>query len=156
MTLVPIAPALEFICEVKAAVRAPVVVGQTPGGLRRIVEIVEGSFEGPLLRGTILPGGADWQILRTDGVAELHAHYVLKTDDGVLIQVRNRGLRHGPEAVLRRIAEGERVDPVEYYFRAAPVFDAPEGRYEWLNRSVFVATAARYAESVVVRIFRVG
>ena len=148
------APELEFVCEIRAAVTAPVEVGRTPVGFRRIVDIVEGVVEGPLLRGTILPGGADWQILRSDGVAELQAHYVLKTDDGVLIQVRNRGLRHGPEEVLRRIAGGGPVDPSEYYFRAAPVFEAPEGRYDWLNRSVFVATAERQARLVIVRVFR--
>jgi Protein of unknown function (DUF3237) len=148
-------PALEFLCEIKAVLAPPVEVGPTPSGLRRIVDIAEGSFEGPLLRGTILPGGADWQILRTDGVAELRAHYVLKTDDGVLIPVRNRGLRHGPEEVLRRIAAGDNVDPSEYYFRTTPVFEAPAGRYEWLNRNVFVATAARYAGSVAIRVFRV-
>ena len=149
------APALEFVCEIRAMVKAPVEVGRMPGGLRRIVDIAEGTFEGPLLRGTILAGGADWQILRDDGVAELHAHYVLKTEDGVLIQVRNRGLRHGPEEVLRRIAAGESVDPAEYYFRAVPVFEAPQGPYEWLNRNVFVAAAERYAANVVVRVFRV-
>ncbi len=150
-----IPPVLEFLCEVRAVVKPPVEVGHTPSGLRRIVDIVEGTFEGPLLRGTILPGGADWQILRADGVAELQAHYILKTDDGVLIQVRNRGLRHGPEEVLRRIAEGGHVDPSEYYFRATPVFEAPAGKYEWLNLSVFTATATRHAASVLVTIFRV-
>ena len=149
------APELAFVCEIRAAVTDPVEVGRTPAGLRRIVDISEGTFEGPLMRGTILPGGADWQILRSDGLAELQAHYVLKTDDGVLIQVRNRGLRHGPEEVLRRIAAGDHVDPAEYYFRAAPVFEAPEGRYDWLNRSVFVATAERQARFVIVRVFRV-
>ncbi len=148
-------PELEFVCEVNARVAAPMVVGPTPAGLRRIVDIVEGSFAGPLLRGTILPCGSDWQILRPDGVAELHAHYVLQTHDGVLIQVRNRGLRHGSEEVLRRIAEGGHVDPSEYYFRTSPVFEAPSGPYEWLNRSIFVATAERASLSVTVRIFRV-
>lgn len=148
-------PELEFVCEIRAAVAAPVEVGRTPAGLRRIVQIVEGSFEGPLLRGTILPGGADWQILRGDGVVELHAHYVLNTDDGVLIQVRNRGFRHGPEEVLRRINEGRHVDPSEYYFRTTPVFEAPAGRYEWLNRNIFVATAEREPARVIVRVFRV-
>jgi Protein of unknown function (DUF3237) len=149
------APELEYICELTAVVGAPVEVGPTPAGLRRIVNIIEGRFQGPLLRGTILAGGADWQIIRTDGVAELHAHYVLQTDDGVLIQVRNRGLRHGPMEVLKRIAEGGRVDPSEYYFRTTPVFEAPAGRYEWLNRSVFAATAERHADRVIARIFRV-
>jgi hypothetical protein len=148
-------PSLEFLFELKAVLNVPAEVGRTPSGLRRIVEIADGSFEGPRMRGTILPGGADWQILRSDGVAELQAHYVLKTEDGILIQVRNRGLRHGPAEVLKRIAEGESVDPSEYYFRTTPVFEAPEGRYEWLNQSVFIATAARYASSVVVRVFRV-
>jgi hypothetical protein len=148
-------PELEFVCELKAALARPIEVGATPSGVRRIVAIADGSFQGPLLRGTILPGGADWQIIRTDGVAELQAHYVLKTDDGILIQVRNRGLRHGPEEVLKRIAEGAGVDPSEYYFRTTPVFEAPAGRYEWLNRSVFVATAARHAFAVAVQIFRV-
>jgi hypothetical protein len=148
-------PELEFVCELRAALARPIEVGATPSGLRRIVNIVDGSFEGPLLCGTILAGGADWQIIRSDGVAELQAHYALETDDGVLIQVRNRGLRHGPEEVLKRIAEGAAVDPSEYYFRTTPVFEAPAGRYEWLNRSVFIATAARHADSVAVRIFRV-
>jgi len=148
-------PELEFVFEIRAAVASPVEVGTTPSGLRRIVDILEGSFEGPRMRGTILPGGADWQILRTDGVAELHAHYVLKTHDGVLIQVRNRGLRHGPQEVMRRIAEGEHVDPAEYYFRTTPVFEAPDGPYEWLNRNIFVATAQREAAKVTVTIFRV-
>lgn len=149
-------PEIEFICEVRARVAAPMVVGHTPCGLRRIVEILDGTFEGPSLRGTILPGGADWQILRTDGVAELHAHYVLQTHDGVLIQVENRGLRHGPEEVLRRIAEGGHADPSEYYFRTTPVFEAPAGPYEWLNRNIFVATAMRGATTVTVQIFRVS
>lgn len=148
-------PALEFVCEIRAVVDPPIDVGPVAGGFRRIVDIKEGAFEGPLLRGTILPGGADWQILRSDGVAELHAHYVLKTDDGVLIQVRNRGLRHGPAAVLQRIAAGDAVDPAEYYFRAAPLFEAPEGRYDWLNRGIFVATAERQQLLVIVRVFLV-
>jgi hypothetical protein len=148
-------PELEFVCEIRAAVAAPVEVGRTPAGLRRIVDIAGGEFEGPLVRGTILAGGADWQILRDDGLAELHAHYVLKTDDGVLIQVRNRGLRHGPPEVMRRVAAGQHVDPSEYYFRTVPVFEAPQGAYEWLNRSVFVATAEREAARVIVRVFRV-
>ncbi len=148
-------PALEFTCELNATLAAAIEIGHTPAGLRRIVTLTGGTFEGPLLRGTILPGGVDWQIFRGDGVAELDAHYVLKTDDGVLIRVRNCGLRHGPAEVLKRIAEGANVDPSEYYFRTTPEFEAPAGPYEWLNRSVFTATAHRKAGSVMVGIFRV-
>lgn len=148
-------PELEFVCEVQARVAAPVLVGPTPAGLRRVVDILEGSFDGPLLRGAILPGGADWQIVRPDGVVELHARYLLRTHDGVLVQVNNRGLRHGPEEVLRRIAEGGHADPGEYYFRTTPVFEAPSGPYEWLNRNIFVATAVRASLGVTVRIFRI-
>ena len=102
-----------------------------------------------------MPGGADWQMIRPDGVAAIEARYILKTDDDLLIPVVNRGLRHGPEDVMRRLAAGENVDPDTYYFRTAPVFEAPAGRYEWLNRSIFIGSGARYPESVHIRIYRV-
>ena len=109
----------------------------------------------PSLPGVIVPGGADWQVLRNDGVSELEELYLLRTDDGVLIQVRNRGLRHGPEAVLQRLFAGEPVDPAEYYFRAVPSFAAPAGAYEWLNRSIFLCSGARQASSIQLWMYRV-
>jgi hypothetical protein len=149
-------PTLEFLLELKCSLAPAVELGQTPAGLRRVVDIVSGEFAGPLLRGTLLPGGADWQVVRPDGVTELLAHYILRTDDGVLIQVRNRGLRHGSSEVMRRMAKGEIVDDSEYYCRTTPEFEAPEGRYEWLNKSVFTASGARYPESITLRYFRVA
>jgi hypothetical protein len=104
----------------------------------------------------MLRGGADWQVVRSDGVAELHALYVLQTDDGVRIQVENHGLRHGPEAVMRRLAAGEEVDPSEYYFRAAPRFSAPAGKYEWLNRSLFLCTGTRAPLGIHLWFYRVA
>jgi hypothetical protein len=151
----PMIPSLELVLNLKCNLLEAIEVGLTPSGLRRVVDILDGVFEGPLLRGTVLPGGADWQVLRHDDVTELQAHYMLRTDDGVLIQVRNRGLRHGPQEVLRRIAEGAPVDPAEYYCRTTPVFEAPAGRYEWLNRSVFTATAARHSRAIEIAMFRV-
>jgi antitoxin (DNA-binding transcriptional repressor) of toxin-antitoxin stability system len=148
-------PELEFVYELNANLAPTVTLGQTPTGLRRIVDILDGAFAGPRLRGTIRPGGADWQIVRPDQVTELHAHYILQTDDGVLIQVNVRGLRNGPAEVLRRIANGESVDPGEYYFRIAPVFEAPAGPYEWLNRSLFVGRGERSANGVRLIVFRV-
>ena len=97
-------------------------LGNTPHGHRRIIPITGGSFEGPAIKGTVEPGGADWQIIRADNVAELNAQYTLKTDDGALIYITNKGYRHGPPAVLQRLAKGEAVDPKEYYFRAVPFF----------------------------------
>ena len=148
-------PELEFVYHLEADLAPIVTLGDTPAGIRRLVDILTGTFEGPHIRGTIRPGGADWQIVRPDAVTELHAHYILKTDDGVLIQVRVRGLRRGPAEVLRRVAAGESVSPSEYYFRIAPVFEAPAGRYDWLNRSVFVGHGERFANGVRLTVFRV-
>jgi hypothetical protein len=148
-------PGLELIFSATAALDPPLVVGATPQGARRVVPIAGGQFEGPALRGAILPGGADWQFTRADGVTELEALYLLRTDDGVLIQARNRGLRHGPEAVMRRLAAGESVDEGEYYFRAAPSFSAPQGKYDWLNRNLFLCAGARLAAAVQLRFYRV-
>ncbi len=99
------------------------VVGDGPHGLRRIIAIEGGTFTGPRLSGKVLPGGADWQVIRPDGVAEIEARYTLETDDGALIYVRNPGIRTAPKAVMDRLARGERCDPSEYYFRTCPVFE---------------------------------
>lgn len=148
-------PELEFVFEAGGRVAPPEVIGETPTGFRRFIPILEGPFEGPNIRGVVMPGATDWQTLRADGVTEFDAIYALKTDDGVIVQVRNRGLRHGPDEVMARLAAGEDVEPGSYYFRTAPVFSAPKGRYDWLNRSLFICTGARYAESVRLWFYRV-
>ena len=145
----------ELVFEARVSVAPPLELGETPRGRRRVIHITGGTVSGPRLSGTIIPGGADWQIIRSDGVTELTALYEIKTDDGVLIHVTNRGLRHGPEAVMQRLARGEAVDPAEYYFRTVPVFEAPTGRYDWLNRAVFVGSGARSASEVHLAVFRV-
>src|SRR5690606_16186030 len=129
----------EFAFEAHVTVQTPLVIGEGSYGLRRVVPITGGTFEGPRLRGRVVPGGADWQLVRPDGVLSIEAIYTLETDDGVLIMVTNRGMRHGPPEVIDRLARGERVDPSEYYFRTVAEFEAPVGsRYEWLNQSIFV------------------
>lgn len=148
-------PALEFLCEVVATLAPPHEVGTTPYGRRRVIPITGGMFEGPKLRGAVVPGGADWQIIRPDGVAELTALYELKTDDGVLIHVTHKGLRHGPDEVIQRVMRGETVDPTSYYFRGTPMLEAPVGKYDWLNRCVLVSSGARYAAEVRIRFFQV-
>ncbi len=146
-------PGMEFAFEATVTVAAPLEIGDTPQGRRRVIHITGGRFAGPRLKGIVVPGGADWQVIRPDGVTELTALYELKTDDGTLIHVTNRGLRRGPAEVMQRLARGESVDPESYYFRTVPVFEAPSGTHDWLNRSIFVATGARSASEVRVRVF---
>ncbi len=151
-----IKPDLEFVYEATGKLGPPVPIGETADGTRRIIPIFEGgSVEGPLIRGQLMGNAADWQLTRPDGVTVADAIYALKTDDGVIIQIRNKGLRHGPPDVMARLAAGEEVDPADYYFRTIPEFIAPLGRYDWLNRSVFVCSAARYAQSIKLWVWRV-
>jgi hypothetical protein len=146
----PSAPRLEFAFEARAEVGEPIALGLTPRGDRRMVPIVGGSFEGPSLCGRILPGGADWQVLRPDGVTELHAVYILETDSGARIQVTNRGLRHGPPDVMERLRAGQPVDASQYYFRATPEFETAAPELSWMNRAVFIVTGERHPASVVL------
>ena len=133
----------------------PQELGDTPQGRRRIIGITGGRFRGERLAGRVLPGGADWQVIRSDGVADLDARYTLETEDGALIYVRNRGLRHGPAEVIKRLAAGEAVDPKTYYMRTTPSFETGDARYSWLNRMVCVATGARRAAAVELEVFEI-
>jgi hypothetical protein len=151
-----IKPGLEFVYEASGSLGAPIPIGATPDGTRRIIPIIEGGLvEGPLIRGTLLGNAADWQLTRADGVTVADAHYALRTDDGVVIQIRNRGLRHGPPDVMQRLVSGVEVDPSEYYFRTVPEFTAPAGRYDWLNRSIFLCAGARYPSDIKLWVWRV-
>jgi hypothetical protein len=129
--------------------------GATPAGRRRVIPITGGRFSGERLSGRVLPGGADWQVIRADGVADLDARYTLETADGALIYVRNKGYRHGPDDVMRRLAAGEAVEPALYYMRTTPWFETGDARYAWLNRIVCVGTGARRASSVELEIYEV-
>lgn len=120
-----------------------------------MIPITGGRFTGERLSGRVLPGGADWQVIRADGVADLDARYTLETGDGALIYVRNKGYRHGPDEVMKRLAAGEAVDPTLYYMRTTPWFETGDSRYAWLNRIVCVGTGARRASSVELEICEV-
>jgi hypothetical protein len=124
-------------------------------GGRRIVPITGGEFSGPRLRGKVIAGGADWQIVRTGGVAELEARYTLETDDGVLIYVRNHALRHGPAEVMAALAAGRSVDPSSYYFRGATFFETGAARYAWLMKHIIVCTGEREPAGVKLRFYQV-
>lgn len=127
---------LRFVMEVLVEIDPALEVGSTPHGLRRVIPITGGSFEGPEIRGVVLSGGADWNLRRSDGVAEIWARYTLQTDDGALISITNAGL-----------ARGEHGTP-ERYARTIPTFEVGDDRYSWLERSVFVGTLVRRADGV--------
>lgn len=118
-------------------------LGQTPAGDRKIVPVLGGDIEGPRIRGKILPGGGDWALTRSDGVLLLDVRLTVETDDGALIHCTYTGQRHGPPAVMQRLARGESVDPTEMYFRIAPRFETSDARYDWLNRLLAIGVGER-------------
>lgn len=160
MTYEPPIPQLERLLQVTVTLDPALEVGTLSVGARRIINITGGHFtgrhvKGTAMMGTVLPGGADWQLVRPDGVAVLEARYTLQTDDGALIYVQNRGLRHGPPDVLAAVARGEDVDPASYYMRATPSFETGDARYSWLNDLVAVCSGIRRADAVVLDFYMV-
>lgn len=149
------APPLAHVTDIHVAVAEPLELGATPAGGRRIVPITGGRFDGPTLSGEVLAGGADWQLTRPDGVSEIVARYVLRTDDGALVNVVNRGVRHGPEAVMARLAAGEEVPGDAYYMRTSPRFETASEPYLWLNSAIFVGRGIRRPREVIIQVFAV-
>jgi Protein of unknown function (DUF3237) len=147
-------PELVLAFEVHAEVGPPLELGPVSCGLRRIVPILGGTFEGPAMKGLVMPGGADWQIIRADGCAELDTRYTLRTDNDQLIYVQNRGIRHAPPDVMRRLLAGEAVDPALVYFATTPLFETSAPELSWLTRSIFVGTGERQPSAVTIRFWR--
>jgi hypothetical protein len=134
-----------LLMKLEVAVSPPEKLGAVPHGTRTIAPITGGHFEGPKLRGKVLPGGADWTLLRPDGVLELDLRITLRTDDGALIYLTSFGLRHGPADVIAALARGETVDPSRYYFRTTPRFETSAPQYAYLNQIVAFASGDRRA-----------
>jgi hypothetical protein len=132
-----------FLMTLQVAVGGAQKVGAVPHGTRATAPIPGGHFEGPRLRGRVLPGGGDWTLLRADGVLELDLRVTLETDDGALIHLTSFGLRHGPPEVIAALARGDDVDPSTYYFRTTPRFDTGHPKYAFLNRLLAVASGDR-------------
>jgi len=151
----PLAPRLALAMELRVKVGAPLEVGAVPRGRRRIIPIEGGTFEGADLRGTVLPGGADWQIVRADGLAELDTRYTLRTDAGDVIYIQNAGIRHAPPEITARLLAGEAVDPSLVYFRTVPTFETAAPHLQWLTRAIFIGTGERHPHDVIVRVWKV-
>src|SRR5580698_3109658 len=141
-----------LLMTLQVAVASPQRIGAGPHGMRVTAPITDGHFEGPRLRGKVLPGGGDWTLLRGDGVLELDLRATLETDDGALIHLASFGLRHGPPEVLAALARGETVDPATYYFRTTPRFETAHPRYAFLNRLLAVSTGDRRAAGPIYTI----
>lgn len=140
---------------IRLNVRKLQVIGEAPGGYRRVGVVFGGVFEGERLSGEVLDGGSDWQILRPDRVLTLDVRVVLKTNDGAMIGMTYHGLRHGPSDVLQRIDRGETVDPSDYYFRIAPIFETAADNYAWLNRMLCIGVGHRLPDGPIYSVFEV-
>lgn len=147
-------PDLEFAFITHVDVGPIIDFGETARGHRRVVPILGGTFEGPRLRGEVLPG-ADWQIVRPDGVLELEAKYALHTHDGALISMVNRCLRRASPEAMERLNRGDAVDPGEVYFRTTPTFETAHANYSWLMDSIFLGSGERKAAQVVINFWAV-
>ena len=151
----PAPPKLELAFEMHAELGAPLDMGKFATGTRRIVPVTGGTFEGPGIKGKVLSGGADFQIIHADGFTEIDATYVLETDKGEKIYVRNTGMRHGPPEVIAKLNAGERVDQSQIYFRTSPSFDTAAPNLQWLRRALFVCVGERYPKEVLIRFYRI-
>ena len=137
---------------VRIAAAPPQKLGTVPHGIRNIVPVTGGDFDGPRLRGQILPGGGDWLLLRSDGVLELDLRITLETDDHALIYMTFQGLRHGPPDAIAALGRGEAVDPANYYFRTVPRFETSAEKYAFLNRIIAVGIGETRPDGAVHRI----
>lgn len=151
----PVAPALEHLATLHVYVGAPQEVGATPCGRRRLIPILGGTVRGPLINGTILPGGADYQSIRSATLTDIHARYVIETTDGHSIYVENTGIRLCSTEDTEKLARGEAVDPARVYFRTYPRFETAAPALTWLHEKLFIGTGARYPDHVELHYYRV-
>jgi hypothetical protein len=142
--------------QIRCEVGALVTLGAAPLGERRYVPLGGGSVRGPELNGTLVEGGVDWQVARSDGALEIAAHYVIRADDGALIEVRSEGLRHGPAAVMERLARGESVPRDAYFFRTLVRFTTGAPAWQHLNKVMAIACGQREARLVLLDLYRLS
>jgi len=152
----PPAPALLPLTQIRCEVGALVSLGSAPAGERRYVPLGGGTVRGPELNGTLVEGGIDWQVARSDGVLEIAAHYVIRTDDDALVEVKSDGLRHGPAEVMQQLARGEAVPRDAYFFRTLIRFTTGSPAWAHLNKVMAIAVGQREARAVLLDVYRLG
>ena len=149
-------PQLTLVYRLEAVLGEPLELGEVSQGLRRIVPQIGGTFEGPHMKGKLLPGvSADWQIVWPDGTVLGDIRYTLQTDNGGLLYVQSRGVRHGSPEVLERLGRGEDVDASEYAFRTSTQIETASRELAWLNQGVFIGVGGRNAGGVVYETYLV-
>jgi Protein of unknown function (DUF3237) len=145
----------KYVFTITALVDAVTLAGDIGYGVRRIIPITGGEVRGETVNGKVLPLGADFQFVRPNELIELEAKYAFETDDGATIYVENKGIRFGPLELLERLKRGEMVDPSLIYCRTVPRFETGAEKYRWLMEHIFVGSAARHPDRVVVDVFQV-
>ena len=149
-------PTLEtrYVFTITARIGDVVSAGEIGTGVRRIIPIIGGEVKGAIA-GKVLPFGADFQIIRPNELIDLEAKYAFETDDGATVYVENKGIRFGPVELLQKLKRNEPVDPKLIYFRTVPRFETGHANYRWLMESLFVGSAARHADRVVIDVHQV-
>jgi hypothetical protein len=140
----------KYVFTITAEIADVTTAGDIGHGVRRIIPITGGEVRGDDVNGKVLPFGADFQIIRPNELIDLEARYAFETDDGAVVYVENKGIRFGPVDLLQKLKRGEPVDPKLIYFRTSPKFETGAEKYRWLMEHIFVASAARHADRVII------
>jgi hypothetical protein len=146
--------ATKYVFTITAHIGGVTSAGEIGHGVRRIIPIIGGEVRGDIT-GKVCPFGADFQIIRPNELIELEAKYAFETDDGAVVYVENKGLRFGPIELLQQLKRGEPVDPKLIYFRTVPKFETGSEKYRWLMEHLFIGSAARQADRVVIDVHQV-
>jgi hypothetical protein len=147
--------ATKYVFTITARIGDVTTAGETGLGVRRIIPIIGGEVRGESVNGKVLAFGADFQIIRPSELIDLEAKYAFETDDGAVVYVENRGIRFGPVDLLQKLKRGEPVDPKLIYFRTVPKFETGAEKYRWLMEHIFIGSAARHADRVVIDVHQV-
>lgn len=147
--------ATRYVFSLTIKVGTPIEAGDFGHGQRRVIPILGGELTGEGMHGTIREGGADYQIIRPDGLTELEAKYAIEMDDGAIVYIENIGIRFGPKDALDRIRRGEPVDPALIYFRSVPRFETGAPAYRWLMQALFIGVGSRHPDRVELEVHQV-
>ena len=145
----------KYVFTITAEIAEVTTAGDLGHGVRRIIPITGGEVRGDDVNGKVLPFGADFQIIRPNELIDLEARYAFETDDGAVVYVENKGIRFGPVDLLQKLKRGEPVDPKLIYFRTVPKFETGAEKYRWLMENLFIGSAARHAERVIIDVHQV-